>query len=197
MRLQRLYLRTVSLSLASGAGTINPYAQHVRAPRSGKRKPSTKAKEGMINILNRLLSAELMVINQNFVHAKMCELGPKAMNRGYLESLRHLLATSRLGKNAQDILFTNQHQLFFVALHFSGGVFVVQDMLAGLEGGLHKYLLLDLFLRTTVLNKMTWPHGENLSFPRFLLRGLRNDNAAGTLLAWLAASDQDPIVQRL
>ena len=27
----------------------------------------------MINILNRLLSAELMVINQNFVHAKMCE----------------------------------------------------------------------------------------------------------------------------
>lgn len=71
--LQRLYSRTVSLSLASGAGTISPYAQHVRAPRSGKRKPSTKAKDGMINILNRLLSAELMVINQNFVHAKMCE----------------------------------------------------------------------------------------------------------------------------
>jgi len=32
-----------------------------------------KAKEGVIDLLNRILSADLMVINQYFVHAKMCE----------------------------------------------------------------------------------------------------------------------------
>lgn len=102
-----------------------------------------------------------------------------------------------LRKIAQDILFSNQHQLFFVALHFSGGVFVVQDMLARLEGGLHKRLLLDLLLRIPIVDKVTRAHGEDLSFPGFLSRGVRNDNAAGALLAWLAGSDQDPIVQRL
>jgi hypothetical protein len=94
------------------------------------------------------------------------------------------------------ILFSNQHQLFFVALHFSGGVFVVQNMLARLEGGLHKRLLLDLLLRIPIVDKVTRAHGEDLSFPGFLSRGVRNDNAAGALLAWLAGSDQDPIVQR-
>jgi bacterioferritin len=32
-----------------------------------------KPKEGVINILNTILSADLMAINQYFVHAKMCE----------------------------------------------------------------------------------------------------------------------------
>ncbi|MBU6482478.1 MAG: bacterioferritin [Nitrospirae bacterium] len=32
-----------------------------------------QAKEGVINILNKILSADLTVINQYFVHAKMCE----------------------------------------------------------------------------------------------------------------------------
>jgi bacterioferritin len=32
-----------------------------------------KAKEGVIEILNRILSADLVSINQSFVHAKMCE----------------------------------------------------------------------------------------------------------------------------
>jgi len=32
-----------------------------------------KAKEGVINILNQILTADLMAINQYFVHAKMCE----------------------------------------------------------------------------------------------------------------------------
>jgi bacterioferritin len=32
-----------------------------------------KAKEGVINILNKILTVELMAINQNFVHARMCE----------------------------------------------------------------------------------------------------------------------------
>ena len=32
-----------------------------------------KAQEGVINILNKILTVELMAINQNFVHAKMCE----------------------------------------------------------------------------------------------------------------------------
>jgi bacterioferritin len=32
-----------------------------------------KAKEGVIDLLNRILSADLIAINQYFVHAKMCE----------------------------------------------------------------------------------------------------------------------------
>jgi bacterioferritin len=32
-----------------------------------------KAKEGVIDLLNKILTAELMAINQYFVHAKMCE----------------------------------------------------------------------------------------------------------------------------
>jgi bacterioferritin len=32
-----------------------------------------KAKEGVINILNEILTLDLMAINQYFVHAKMCE----------------------------------------------------------------------------------------------------------------------------
>ena len=32
-----------------------------------------KAKEGVIEVLNTVLSADLMAINQYFVHAKMCE----------------------------------------------------------------------------------------------------------------------------
>ena len=32
-----------------------------------------KAKEGVVNILNKILTADLTAINQYFVHAKMCE----------------------------------------------------------------------------------------------------------------------------
>jgi bacterioferritin len=32
-----------------------------------------KAKEGVIDILNKVLTVDLLAINQNFVHAKMCE----------------------------------------------------------------------------------------------------------------------------
>ena len=41
-----------------------------------------KAKEGITNLLNKLLTANLTAINQYFVHAKMCE------NWGY-ERLYH------------------------------------------------------------------------------------------------------------
>jgi bacterioferritin len=41
-----------------------------------------KAKEGVINILNKILTVDLTAINQYFVHAKMCE------NWGY-ERLHH------------------------------------------------------------------------------------------------------------
>src|SRR5687768_7146911 len=97
---------------------------------------------------------------------------------------------------AQDILFTNQHQLFIVAIHFCGGVFFVQDLLTRLKGGLHKCLLLDFLLRVLILDQATSPHSEDFSFLRSLLRGVWNDNAAGSLLARLATSDQYPIVQR-
>jgi bacterioferritin len=41
-----------------------------------------KAKEGVVNILNKILTADLTAINQYFLHAKMCE------NWGY-ERLHH------------------------------------------------------------------------------------------------------------
>src|SRR5918996_4511888 len=41
-----------------------------------------KAKEGVIDLLNKILTADLTAINQYFVHAKMCE------NWGY-ERLNH------------------------------------------------------------------------------------------------------------
>src|SRR5207244_4214768 len=41
-----------------------------------------KAKEGVVNVLNKILTADLTAINQYFVHAKMCE------NWGY-ERLHH------------------------------------------------------------------------------------------------------------
>ncbi|MEY4705359.1 MAG: bacterioferritin, iron storage and detoxification protein, partial [Nitrospirota bacterium] len=41
-----------------------------------------KAKEGVVNILNKVLTADLTAINQYFVHAKMCA------NWGY-ERLHH------------------------------------------------------------------------------------------------------------
>src|SRR5690348_3779525 len=101
-----------------------------------------------------------------------------------------------MSEDTQDILFTNQHQLFLVTLHFFGGVLFVQDMLAGLEGGLHKGLFFDLLLRVLVLDQAPCPHGEDFSFHRFLLRGVRNDNTAGALLLRLSGPDQYPIVQR-
>ena len=49
---------------------------------SHKERLAMKAKEGVINILNKILTADLTAINQYFVHAKMCE------NWGY-ERLHH------------------------------------------------------------------------------------------------------------
>lgn len=47
-----------------------------------RRPTAMKAKEGVINILNKILTADLTAINQYFVHAKMCA------NWGY-ERLHH------------------------------------------------------------------------------------------------------------
>ena len=85
-------------------------------------------------------------------------------------SLSWFSGAYHLQQITQDILFTNQHQLFIVALHFSGGVFLVQDMLARLEGGLHKRLCLDLLLRILVFDQASSAHGEHFSFLRFILR---------------------------
>ena len=38
-----------------------------------ERRETMKAKEGVINILNKILTADLTAINQYFVHAKMCD----------------------------------------------------------------------------------------------------------------------------
>ena len=58
-----------------------------------------KAKEGVVNILNKVLTADLTAINQYFVHAKMCE------NWGY-ERLHHKVRERSIDemKDADEII---------------------------------------------------------------------------------------------
>ena len=58
-----------------------------------------KAKEGVINLLNKILTADLTAINQYFVHAKMCE------NWGY-ERLYHKIRERSIDemKDADELI---------------------------------------------------------------------------------------------
>jgi bacterioferritin len=58
-----------------------------------------KAKEGVVNILNKVLTADLTAINQYFVHAKMCE------NWGY-ERLHHKVRERSIDemKDAEELI---------------------------------------------------------------------------------------------
>ncbi len=58
-----------------------------------------KAKEGVIDLLNKILTANLTAINQYFVHAKMCE------NWGY-EGLHHKVCKRSVDemKDAEEII---------------------------------------------------------------------------------------------
>jgi len=64
------------------SGLIHECAPCMRAYPTSERGITMKAKEGVVNILNKILTADLTAINQYFVHAKMCE------NWGY-ERLHH------------------------------------------------------------------------------------------------------------
>jgi bacterioferritin len=63
-----------------------------------------KAKEGVINILNKILTADLTAINQYFVHSKMCE------NWGY-ERLHHAVRQRSFAemKDAEELI---EHVLY-------------------------------------------------------------------------------------
>ena len=67
-----------------------------------------KAKEGIVDILNKILTEELTVINQYFLHAKMCK------NWGY-ERLHHHVLDRSYGemKDAQVVV---DHILFLEGL---------------------------------------------------------------------------------
>lgn len=58
-----------------------------------------KAKEGVVDLLNKVLTADLTAINQYFVHAKMCE------NWGY-ERLHHHVRTRSIDemKDADELI---------------------------------------------------------------------------------------------
>src|SRR5215475_4324806 len=58
-----------------------------------------KAKEGIVNMLNKILTADLTAINQYFVHAKMCE------NWGY-ERLHHKVRERSIDemKDAEELI---------------------------------------------------------------------------------------------
>jgi len=64
-----------------------------------ERGETMKAKEGVINILNKILTADLTAINQYFVHAKMCE------NWGY-ERLHHKVQERSMAemKDADELI---------------------------------------------------------------------------------------------
>ena len=63
-----------------------------------------KAKEGVINILNKVLTADLTAINQYFVHAKMCE------NWGF-ERLQHKVRERSIDemKDADEAAHFSEH----------------------------------------------------------------------------------------
>lgn len=67
-----------------------------------------KAKDGIIDLLNKLLTANLTAINQYFVHGKMCE------NWGY-ERLHHKVRERSLDemKDAEDLV---EHILYLEGL---------------------------------------------------------------------------------
>jgi bacterioferritin len=64
-----------------------------------RRRAIMKAKDGVINILNKILTADLTAINQYFVHAKMCE------NWGY-ERLHHKIRERSIDemKDADELI---------------------------------------------------------------------------------------------
>lgn len=67
-----------------------------------------KAKQGVVNLLNRILTEELTVINQYFLHAKMCD------NWGF-ERLEHKVKERSFGemKDADKII---EHILYLEGL---------------------------------------------------------------------------------
>ena len=71
----------------------------MRATQHGEKGNGMKAKEGVVNILNKVLTADLTAINQYFVHAKMCE------NWGY-ERLHHKVRERSIDemKDADEII---------------------------------------------------------------------------------------------
>ena len=73
-----------------------------------KMEVTMKAKEGIVDILNKILTEELTVINQYFLHAKMCK------NWGY-ERLHHHVLDRSYGemKDAQVVV---DHILFLEGL---------------------------------------------------------------------------------
>ena len=83
---------TLSLSVSAIERPAAPNISH-------KERLAMKAKEGVISILNKILTADLTAINQYFVHAKMCE------NWGY-ERLHHKVRERSIAemKDADELI---------------------------------------------------------------------------------------------
>ena len=83
---------TLSLSVSAIERPAAPNISH-------KERLDMKAKEGVISILNKILTADLTAINQYFVHAKMCE------NWGY-ERLHHKVRERSIAemKDADELI---------------------------------------------------------------------------------------------
>jgi bacterioferritin len=81
-------------------GSESLFTQSASEDLENLRKGDTmKAKEGVVNILNKILTADLTAINQYFVHAKMCE------NWGY-ERLHHKVRERSIAemKDADELI---------------------------------------------------------------------------------------------
>jgi bacterioferritin len=80
-----------------GESLVTP--TRLRAWQNRERGDTMKAKEGVVNILNKILTADLTAINQYFVHAKMCE------NWGY-DRLHHKVRERSIAemKDADELI---------------------------------------------------------------------------------------------
>src|SRR3989337_1775449 len=97
-------------------------------------------------------------------------------------------------KTAQDLLFSNHHDLLTFKGDPSRSIFFVHDPVAGLEHGLDKRLLNHLPFLILFLLKPSLPDGQDLPFLGPFPCHVGNHNPAGRLLLWFSGLNHGPIL---
>src|SRR5437016_7438986 len=103
------------------------------------------------------------------------------------QRLRGLLAGVRLIKNAHDVALLHNEVIDAVELDLRAGPFSEQDTVASFQVDWYQVALVVAAARTG---------GDDLAFRGFFLRGIRNDDAACSLIFGIDALDHHAIVKR-
>src|SRR5215471_7106282 len=103
------------------------------------------------------------------------------------EGLGGLSRTSSFHQHPHQVAFLHDHVLDAVELDFGPRPLAEQHPVADLDVDRDEL---------AALIATTWADGNDLSFLRFFLRGIRNDDAAAGLLFSFYPLDDDAIVER-